>query len=336
MTRMPDFIREAIKANQDINDAVLAQLCLDKLNEYPEDRDFILAYAVIYLFSAKKNEECIALAIEALPGMKIKECINDTNRFLGFAYKANGQQQEVITLKLKELEEADEKDKFAEYEEICEMFDEQGDVDNAIKYYEEYITYSKGNVDSELFEKLAQHYETKKDYKNSAKYFERAAAEISAESYWHWQKTGRALALDGKQEEALFYFKVSHIIKPDAWTHYFMGTCFHQKGDGYMAMHHYLEALKLKPEFPETVNNIAAFKFENDSDIKGAIEQLEAALKMNPAESFKSLLYANLARIYNLIADYEKHNYYKKKLIEAAGFTAEERSKEEENNDDLI
>lgn len=91
----------------------------------------------------------------------------------------------------------------------------------------------------------------------------------------------------------------------------------------YRALHHYTEALKIQPAFPEVYTNLGAISFNENGDIKGAIENIETALQQSPDTNLLITLYLNLSRLYKKISDYDNHEYYKAKMMQAIGFDVE-------------
>ncbi|MEO8151115.1 MAG: hypothetical protein ABI723_26015 [Bacteroidia bacterium] len=85
-------------------------------------------------------------------------------------------------------------------------------------------------------------------------------------------------------------------------------------------MHHYVEALKLKPDYPEVVNNMAAIDYTEHSDINAAIELLDKALQMTVPDQLRTTIYINMIRLHKQIGEYDKQEYYNGKLLESLGF----------------
>lgn len=145
-------------------------------------------------------------------------------------------------------------------------------------------------------------------------------------------KRGIELAASGKREEAFALFKEAVSLPHECeMAHYCMGQCYQDQGDVYRAMHHYYEALKIQPEFPEIYNNLAVIEFHEESDIKAAIAHIETALQQNPSPQLQQKMYLSLARLYKLIAEYDLHEYYTMKLLESIGFPVEEVDDDDED-----
>ena len=329
---MPEYIRLAYpKPPQKTDYEKMAQLCLDAMEQHPEDREYLLAYRAVYLGYCGKHKQAVELCQQYLPTLTIKDCIDDMKNVLVNNLKQSGDTQAAIRV-LEEQAENEPEKRWLLYDKIREHYTELKDTDNIIKYC--LLMMNEGQVDTEVIEQLANAYDAKKDYLNSAKYFEKAAQNTGDETSWLWNNAGRALALAGQQDEAMFYFKMVLKIKPDSeMAHYYLGLAYQNKEDVYLAMHHYTEALKLKPDFTEVFNNIAAINYHENSNIKEAIQNLEAALEKNPNPQMLTTLYINLARLYKMIADYDKHEYYKAKMMQSVGFNIEF---DEGDEDDLV
>jgi tetratricopeptide (TPR) repeat protein len=147
-------------------------------------------------------------------------------------------------------------------------------------------------------------------------------------------KRGIQLATSGKAEEAFECFKESVKLDPECqMAHYCLGQHYQDQGDPYRAMHHYYEALKLQPEFPEIYNNLAVIQFEEESDIKAAIAHIETAMQQDPSEVLLQKMYMSLSRLYKLIADYDMQEHYYVKFMESLGFEMEFEDDDDEDED---
>lgn len=148
-------------------------------------------------------------------------------------------------------------------------------------------------------------------------------------------KRGVELAKDGIETEKTFaYFKEALQLDPeDELVHYCIGQHYQNQGDDLRAMHHYMEALKIEPNFPEIYNNLGVINFVEESDIKAAIKNMEKALELNPSQDLLTKLYINLIRLHKQIADYDKQDYYQVKLLQLLGFPAELEGDEDDNEE---
>jgi tetratricopeptide (TPR) repeat protein len=319
MNYIPAYIHKLYPvppANPDYE--MMARACHEALDTHPEDRDHLLAYEAIYLGYCGKRKEAVEHCRHFLPTIKNKECAEDMGRTLVYNLEQIGDLRAAVEALEAQIETA--KFKSSVYDDIVEYAVKLKDNDLIIKYSLLWIE-EDDYVETEVYERLANAYDEKRDYLKSYEYFEKAAQNVNDETSWLWNNAGRALALAGRQDEAMFYFQMVLKIKPDSeFAHYYMGQSYQTKGDVYRALHHYTEALKIRPDFSEVHNNMAALSFEEESDIPAAIKHLEQALESNPPPHMLTLLYTNLSRLYHKIADYDKHEYYKGKLLESIGF----------------
>lgn len=337
MEYMPQFIQDTYKKGEENDYALKAKIAMDGLANHPEDAQYIFAYAGTFLRAAKQYEESIEHCFKYLPLMDIWECRVETLNCIVYAYEALNRFPEAIEIKKQLLKEAENTDPgFCPMiiTDIAEAYEKLGDANNAIAYYE---MLGENSRDQIIYERLAALYEKIKDWNNAAVYNFKAAQYHSRESAWFWSNAGRMLALAGKEEEAKFYLQVALTIDPqDANAHYNTGVIYQNKNDMYRALHHYTEALKIQPEFPEVYHNIAALSFNEEGDIKKAIQNIETALKQNPNRQLLITLYLNLAQLYKKIADYDNHEYYTAKMMETIGFPVEyvDDEDDEGGNDD--
>lgn len=295
------------------------RIALEGLDTHPEDAEYIHAWVVNFILADNRYQNAIDYSKKILPMLTIWDCRESVLRMMCRSYEALNRFEEAMEIRKQMLEEDEQKSHHLE--EIAEAYNKMGDIENSIKYYLLYIEECNNNCDTQTYQPLAELCEKKGDYAEAAKYWLGAARHECYNTSWVWYNTGRALALAGKEEEAAFYFKIALAInEQSADTHYLLGNIYQNKGDSYRALHHYMEALKIEPNYSAVYNNLGVISFDEDGDIKGAIENIEKALTMNPDKTLETRMYINLSRLYKQIFNYEKHNYYKGKVMEAAGF----------------
>lgn len=296
----------------------MAQQCMDALETYPEEREYLLAYAAVYLRFCGKIEESIEHCRKYLPTLTNKECIDDMRQCLKYCLEEKGDVAAAIQVLEEEIPQNE--NPYHLYNDLVELCAKAKDHDKTIQYG--LLAIKEGLCESEVYTWVAEAYEAKKDYLNSHEYLVKAAQSEPDNTSWIWNNAGRALALAGQLDEAMFYFKMVLKMNPEQeMAHYYMGQAYQDKEDVYRALHHYTEALKIRPDFPEVYNNLAAISYYENSNINEAIANLEKALEANPDSSMLVKLYMNLSRLYKSIADYERHEYYKARLMDAMGFS---------------
>ncbi len=228
------------------------------------------------------------------------------------------------------------------YGEIAEAYEEADDLDNALLYYDKSLAEEERGLEEDTLERIAEIYDEREDYKNSGRYFLAAAIETCRDYDYLWQNTGRAFALAGQEDEAFKYFQIALILNPKSENSlYSIGQVYHNKGDYFRALHYYTETLKINPNNPLVLNNLGALAFDEEGDIKGAIEKIETALENTDNPKLQLTFHLNLSRLYHKISDYDKHDYHKSFVLKAAGFEDliegwDDDGEEDEDEDDKL
>jgi|GEM_PF-2148867 len=319
------------RGDKSLNYTAKADKMLSAVDIYEgSEREELMSDAMQYLIWDNEYDRVIEYCSKNLDRLTIDQYISQMYRNWFLALENSGRMDEAIALRSAKMEKYDEG---GISNDVAEAYERLGDIDNALIYYDKYLIEEEGYLDTEDMEKIAKFYDAKGDYDNAARYLSIAAVNECRESAYLWQNTGRALAMTGKLDEAMKYFEVALKLNPKSEnTQYCMGQVYQERGDQYRALHHYTEALKINPNNPMVYNNLGALAFDEDGDIKGAIEKIEAALEMNPDAPLKLTMHINLARLYHKISDYDNHNRHKKEIFKAAGFgsTEEDLNEEEE------
>jgi tetratricopeptide (TPR) repeat protein len=213
--------------------------------------------------------------------------------------------------------------KFAEaISELASMYEDKNDFDTALEVYKLF--------DAEGFEDMQVH-----KYRNQGFcYFNKKEFDIALENF---QKALELLG-DEKDEnlinniggcyfnrnnfpEAFNCFRKSLEINPQsAVAHYGIGLCYQHTDDAYRALHHYFEAIKIKPDYTEAYNNIAAVTVNEEGDYKKAIEMFNTAIANSTNEESLTIIYANLARVYRTLKEFDLADYYHAQLMNSLGF----------------
>ncbi|MBL7816247.1 MAG: tetratricopeptide repeat protein [Saprospiraceae bacterium] len=317
----PPYILKYLQ-DSSLSDMERSQLILETEPENERDQEYIYTFSTTTIRTSAPPQEVIDRCDKYLPLIKTEECRKFLQSIRIWKYEQLEQFDKSIALRKAQIEEYPDETDY--YKELAQTYRTIKDNENAIKYYEQYVSLRNDSVDTDEYEELADIYEDVNDFKNSAKYHEKSAAWEARFSADYWQLTGRALALDGQIDEAMFYFKFALKIDPkDAYSHYFMGRCYQDKKDKYRALHHYTQALKYKPDFAAVHLNIGAIEFNEEGDIKEAIKCFETAIDKDTKGEFLLLLYRNLRMLYKEILEYDKSEYYRGKIFELAGFPAD-------------
>ena len=319
MRNVPDYIAKILQSVTNWNEKTLNQEFLNSEVQKPADRDFLRAFALGRIRTDGDPNYVIEHCNEFLPTMTDISCRFFVSDIRIWMHEKLERYDEAVILRLEKGEEHE--DWRTQYLSIGRLYAKNKDTANAIKYYEMYMAYMKDSVDVEECSELANLYEDAKDFKNSAKYHEKVAVWHSRFAADAWMRAGRALALDGQTDEAFTYFKFSLKIDPkDAHTHYYMGFYYQIRKDKFRALHHYLEALKYNPDFFEANLNIAKMEFEEEGDVRAAINCFEAALEKDVDGRYRFDMYRTLRNLYGSIKEFEKEAYYRGKVFELAGF----------------
>ena len=328
-----DFYRD-ILMDESLDNIAKADKLLDSMDLYEgEDKERLMSIIVEHLLRGKAYDRVIDLSSKYLPKTSHHQYHPEIYRYWIKALEKTNRWEEAIEHRTKMNVELGFKCMFYE---VAEAYVEAEDWDKALIYYDKYLIEEKGRLDVDDMEKIAKKYEEKGDLINSARYLLIAAKNECSNSAYLWQNTGRALALANQEDEAMKYFEIALILEPKSEnTLYCMGQMYQNKGDQYRAMHYYTEVLKINPFNAAVYNNLGAMAFHVDGDIKGAIEKIESALEMTVDPQLKLTLHINLARLYHKISDYDKHDFHKMKIYEAAGFGGimEEDDEKEESDE---
>lgn len=167
---------------------------------------------------------------------------------------------------------------------LADLFYETKDFDRSMSYYEKYLGQSPANIEAMC-------------------------------------GIGRCLAGKKLFTESIEAFnKVAGLHPNEALPQYYLGMCYQSIEDQYRAMHHYMKAIELDPAFAEAYNNVGKLYADFDGNYKTAIEYLEKALVNLQNAQLQQMLYINLARLNGCMANFERRDYYKNKILEALGF----------------
>ena len=154
MQYLPEYLKEEVFGTEKEDYLRRLEICRNALLTHPEDKEYILAYIAIYLQRSGQFQECVDHCKEVIPSFVIQECIEDARLFMSFSLQRLERYEEVIELRKIMYEE--EEQKYFNLREICESYEKLKDYPNAIKYYELMVSNADGNVEGDIFTKLAK------------------------------------------------------------------------------------------------------------------------------------------------------------------------------------
>lgn len=248
------------------------------ITEHPEDEEYLLNQLMLYV-SLIDDNETLLLGERMLQIGKLPENIYDAHLVMARSY-ANKKDNKKAVLhynkcitpdsKVEDESVAEDNDCEDAIMELAQLYADAFDYENAIKTYKlldnDHIEYGKENMhrctgdayyNLRQFDKALHHYQqalalNPEDADNSM-------TQAIGEAYWHLKEYDKAMA----------QFKQVLDRNPlDARAYYSLGLCYQDTDDYYMAMHNYMEALKIKPDYAEAINNIGALSFIHEGDIK--------------------------------------------------------------------
>jgi tetratricopeptide (TPR) repeat protein len=301
------------------------------LDEHPEDK-LQLMQQILILMQSQEVDEVIPFAFELLKVDKEMKYADDVYLILARTYADKKDSNQAIEYYRKTIatnptiEEA--------IMELADLYVKQLDIDAALSVYD-YLdneTIRDGRVNMYRFKGTL--YYNRKEW-NKALDCYRRAYDIAAENPDGWiiESIGETYWQKKNYKESSIWFKKALEKNPQSWNaHYGMGLCYHHTDDSYRALHHYFEAIKIKPDFTDAYNNIAAITINDEGDIKQGIDMLKKALENNKDKKSLSQIYQNLSSVYNKIYEYDLADYYKTEFLKSVGldFLFSENDEEED------
>jgi tetratricopeptide (TPR) repeat protein len=237
-------------------------------------------------------------------------------------------------------ESADLTDILNMYISLARIYVYEKNLKEAISYYEKCLL---ADPDHEMaLDEIAWCCYHEKRYEEAEKWFRKGLAlEEEAISYTLWEGMGLSLSELKKYKEAIPYFeKALSLDTNKVNVHYFeylIGLCYAHENDFYRALAHYIKSLDADPRFAPTLNNIGALYYEQEADIKTAIEYFKKAEKIAEDEKDTQtlqLVYINLSRLYNLLSDYDLKDLYNNRLLNLLGLGEFGGDNENDEDDD--
>jgi tetratricopeptide (TPR) repeat protein len=303
----------------------------DALKEHPEDEALIIQPLMIYLSLTEKDyDEAIHFAQRLLTIADDEFNQGEAYTVLARCYENKNDiaKAEEFYKKAMELDLTC----YESIEDLGDFYAKRFDWDNAIKTYKFLDNDAIVNGRENMNRFCGFAHIQKQEYDLALNCFLKAN-EIHPNDTYILETTGQVYWFLKQYDEALVWLRKALVLNPNSASLYYgIGLCMQDKDDFYLAMHNYIEAIKLEPDFPEAYNNIAKLYLDHEGDIKKAIELFEKAVESN-TDKTKGIYYLNLSRIYNKIADYDKADFYNTKFIQSLGFDVEKLN--DEGNEDI-
>jgi tetratricopeptide (TPR) repeat protein len=303
----------------------------DALREHPEDELHLKQQILLLSHVNGKEDEVIDLALEliALDVDKIYAC--DCFLILARMYANKKETTEAIEYFRKAIA-ADPEDDTA-IMELATLYENQFDYDTAIAVYDFLDKKCFDDLKGDMYRYKGVCYYNKKEYEKSLECF-KMSLEIDPDDKTETliDNIGGCYFNMQNFTEAIAWFRKSLEKNPQSEvSHYGMGLCYQHTNDGYRAMHHYFEAVKIKPDYTDAYNNIAAVTINQEGDYKAGIEMLKKAIDSCPDKKSLTIVYLNLTRVYNKLREFTLADYYKAEYMKSVGF---DFSFEEDDEDD--
>ena len=122
-------------------------------------------------------------------------------------------------------------------------------------------------------------------WKNSISLFERTL-EVTSNNWPSNNNLGVALDSKGRTDDAIKHYLEALRVEPDfVEAHNNLGVALYRKGRTDDAMKHYLEALRIKPDYVGAHNNLG-IAFARKGNVDMALKHFQKALQINPNFSY--------------------------------------------------
>ena len=307
------------------------------LVEHPEDKVPLMHQILVYMF-CKDPDEIIRYAFELLEADVEMEYTDEIYFVLARAYTDKNDINQAIECYRKII--AIDPGSSEVIYDLAALYEKQKDIDAALSVYD-YLDNEKidgGKEDMYRFKGTL--YYNRKEWNKALDCYQKAyELSTDASDVWIIESLGETYWQMKNYKESTIWFKKALEINPQSSNaHYGLGLCYQNTDDPYRAMHHYSEAIKIKPDFTEAYNNIATISINEEGDLKKGIEILNKALENNTNKDSLTLIYQNLSRIYHRTYQYDLAKYYKKEFIKSVGLEGlfpEYNDDNEEEEDDV-
>jgi tetratricopeptide (TPR) repeat protein len=303
------------------------------LVEHPEDKVHLMHVILVYMFD-KDPDEIISYAFEVLKEDKEMEYTVEIYLSLARAYIDKNDVNKAIEYYRKII--AIEPDCDEVIMDLGDLYTKQKDIDAALSVYDyldnDAIEFGKENMNRYK----GTLYYNRQEWDKALDCYQRAY-EITADDSDGWiaESIGQTYWQMNDYRESSIWFKKALEKNPKSSNaHYGMGLCYQHTDDPYRALHHYFEAIKIKPDFTYAYNNIAAITINVEGEIKQGIEILNKALENNDDKESRSLIYQNLSRVYHRTLQYDLAEHYKREFLKSVGLEGFISKDVEDDEDD--
>jgi tetratricopeptide (TPR) repeat protein len=290
------------------------------LREHPEDALHLKRHILIYSHINEDEDKVIDLALELIAMDVDKIYANDCFIALARMYaKKNNTLKAIEYYRQALTNDPKGEDTIIE---LADYYKDQLDYDAAIEVC--------GYLDNDYFDDIkgwmhryqAICYYNKREYEKALELFQTALViEPDEEEEDTIGNIGACFFNMKNFTEAFVWFrKVLEKYPESADALYGLGLCYQHTDDGYRAMHHYFEAVKIKPDYTDAYNNIAAITINQDGDYKAGIEMLKKAIDTCPDDKSLTLVYLNLTQLYKRLQEFALADYYKAEYMKSMGF----------------
>jgi tetratricopeptide (TPR) repeat protein len=319
MSSLPYLKRVADQPAATYLDRAIANL-RDALREHPEDELHLKQQILIYLHVQEKEDETIELASELIEMDVDKIYVFDCFFILARMYAKKNDSIKTIEYYRKAIAANPASDE--PIIELASFYETQLDYDAAIAVYDYLNNESFSDIKKDMYRYKGLCYYNKKEYEKALECFQ-ASLEIYGDDEGEELNTNIGACFFNMKNftEAFSRFRKSLKMNPQsAEAHYGLGLCYQHTNDSYRAMHHYFEAIKLKPDYTDAYNNIAAVTINQEGDYKTGIEMLKKAINNCSDKQSMIMVYMNLSRVYNKLHEFTLADYYKAEYMKSLGF----------------
>lgn len=292
----------------------------DLLREHPEDELHLKQQILIFSHINEKEDDVIDLAFELMTIDVDKVYVCDCYFILARMYAKKKESKQAAEYYHKAIEADPEHDEAIL--ELADLYESEFDYDAALDAYDYLDKPCFEDMKDSMYRYKGVCYYNKKEYEKALEYFQRSLETDSDD------KTGTLFDDIGgcyfnmqNYTEAFGWFRKSLEKDPEcAESHYGLGLCYQHTDDGYRALHHYFEAVKIKPDYINAYNNIAAITINQESDYKQGIAMLQKAIDNCEDTNSLTMVYLNLTRVYKRLCEFELADYYKAQYMKSLGF----------------